>query len=86
VPKRRVQRLGRLYDVADVDKFITTDYRGHTSSGDRDRVGLRNRIESFGAKYSNVRFQVMDQVASGNRVASRLEATATDNRRGSRFE
>jgi ketosteroid isomerase-like protein len=40
--------------VADLDQFITTDYRGHTASGDRDRDGLQKRIEAFGTKYSNI--------------------------------
>lgn len=65
-------------NIADGDKFITADYRGHTSSGDRDRAGVQKRIESFRAKYSNIQFQIMDQVASGDRVASRLEATAKE--------
>ena len=78
----RPSSSGSAANIADGDKFITADYIGHTSSGDRDRAGLHKRIESFGAKYSNVHFQIMDQVASGDRVASRLEATATETATG----
>lgn len=62
----------------ELDKYVTEDYRGHTSSGDRDLNGLRKKIEDFRSKYSDIHFEVMDQVASGDRVASRLEASLTN--------
>ena len=43
---------------------------------------MRIDTETFGVKYSNVHFQIMDQVASGDRVAARLEAAATENSTG----
>ena len=51
---------------------------GHTSHGERNREGLRARIEKFHALYTDVHFHILDQVVSGDRVATRLEATCKE--------
>src|SRR5437867_13416810 len=72
---------GNLQELGDL---LDDSYRGHTSAGTRDREALRKRIESFRASYSDVQFTVVDQFVAGDRVASRLEATAIENASQSR--
>jgi hypothetical protein len=40
--------------------MIHDNYIGHTSRGDRDLEGLRQRIAAFRQKYPNVRFRIED--------------------------
>jgi SnoaL-like polyketide cyclase len=74
-----------LWEKRDLDRIkeaVDASYRGHTTSGSRDREGLMRRIEEYHARYSDLRIRVLDQIVSGDRVASRLEATAIENARG----
>ena len=66
---------GRSQDLVGV---ISEAYQGHTSAGDRDRKGLGQRIEKFHSLFKDIHFTILDQVISGERVATRLEATATE--------
>jgi len=68
-----------VWETGELDKLRATihdDYIGHPSWGDRDQQGLRQRIVAFRQKYPNVRFKIEDQLAEGDKVASRLIATA----------
>jgi hypothetical protein len=49
---------------------------GHPSWGDRDREGLRQRILAFRQKYGNASFNPREQLVEGDKVASRMTATA----------
>jgi len=69
-----------IWETGKLDKLRATihdDYVGHSSWGDRDQEGLRQRIVAFRQKYPDVRFKIEDQLAEGDKVASRLIATAT---------
>ncbi len=70
-----VWERGELQQLADV---IDAHYVGHTSAGDRDREGLRARIEAFRLRFARIHFAIAEQIVSGDRVVSRLQATATD--------
>jgi len=70
----RVWESGRLLDLAGV---IHPDYVGHPSWGDRDIEGLRERIAAFRDLFRDPQFRVEDQLVDGDKVASRLTATAT---------
>src|SRR5580765_8516466 len=69
-----------IWEAGALDKLRATihdDYVGHSSWSDRDLEGLRQRIVAFREKYSNIRFKIEDQLAEGDKVASRLVATGT---------
>ena len=70
-----VWESGRVDQLADI---VDAAYRGHTSAGDRDREGLKKRIETFRSLFAGIHFIVLDQVITGERVATRLEATAVE--------
>lgn len=69
-----VWETGNLSSLAEI---IHENYIGHPSWGDRDLAGLRDRIVAFRHEYKNLRFKLEDQLAEGDRVASRMIATAT---------
>ena len=58
-------------------EVIHPAYRGHPAQGERDGNGLRERILAFKGLYPDVSFALGDQLAEGDRVASRMTATAT---------
>jgi len=73
------RRLVELYARADVDaleKFIASDYVGHTSAGDRDWAEFRQSILNFHQifDYAPDSFIIEDQFASGDKVATRMTA------------
>lgn len=70
---------GALDDLPDV---LAPNYVGHVASGSRGVDGLRDRITRFRQLYPDVRFVIEDQVAEGDRVATRLTATATSSATG----
>ena len=63
-------------ELARVPLVVHDDYVGHPSWGDRDREELRQRIATFREQFVNLQFTVEDQLAEGDKVASRLSATA----------
>jgi predicted ester cyclase len=73
---------GRVDLIAEV---VTPDYVGHTSGGDRDVNGLRQRVSEFHALYPNIKFTVEDQVAEGDRVTTRMTASGTSKVTGKPF-
>jgi predicted SnoaL-like aldol condensation-catalyzing enzyme len=70
---------GRVDLIAEV---VTPDYVGHTSAGDRDVNGLRQRVSEFHALYPDIKFTVEDQVAEGDRVTTRMTASGTSKATG----
>lgn len=75
---RRLVSAWESGDVGGLDDNVDISYRGHTSAGERDREGLRSRIKGFHASYPDAQFDILDQVVSGDRVATRLEARCRD--------
>ena len=69
-----------------ITELVTVDYIGHTSSGDRNADGLRERIADFHRMYPDLRFTIADQVAEGNRVVTRMTAVGTSSATGQRVK
>jgi predicted ester cyclase len=63
-------------DLQDLPKVLAPDYVGHASTGDRGIDGLRDRISVFRKEYVDAHFNVELQMAEGDRVATRMTATA----------
>ncbi len=66
----------------ELPSVVASNYVGHAASGDRDIGGLRERISAFRKLYPNVRFTIEDQIAEGDRVATRMTATARSSATG----
>jgi hypothetical protein len=69
-------------DPESVRDLITTDYRGHMlhlSTGERSAQQYPQWIRDYRSARPGVRFEVMDQATSGDRLWTRLEATTRDN-------
>ena len=65
-----------------IDTVVTHDYVGHTSKGNRNIDGLRARITEFHALYPDIRFTIEDQLAEGDRIATRMTAYGTSKETG----
>ena len=79
-PKEIFRDYVAIWESGAVDRLpevIHPDYVGHPASGDRDAEGLRARILAFRGLFPDVRFTMEDQLAEGDRVASRMTARAT---------
>lgn len=70
---------GSLDELTDV---LAPNYVGHASTGSRDADGLRERIGKFRKVYLGAHFTIEDQVAEGDKVATRMTATATSSATG----
>lgn len=73
------RHLVEIYAHADVDaleKFVAADYVGHTAAGDRDLAEFRRSIVNFHAifDYGKDSFVIEDQIADGDKVATRMTA------------
>ena len=75
---RSIIRMWETGDLSQFDRLVSADYVGHVAAGERDREGLRERILAFRQSYPAMHFDVQEQLASGDRVASRMVATGTD--------
>jgi ketosteroid isomerase-like protein len=64
-------------DMSALEQVVAPDYIGHTSKGDSDIQGLRQRIEAFHKLYSSMSFHIEDQMADGDKVVTRLTANVT---------
>jgi hypothetical protein len=71
-------RIWETGDFTDFDRLISPRYAGHVAAGDRDREGLRQRIVAFRRLYPQIDFEIQDQFASGDRVATRMVAQGED--------
>ena len=65
-----------------IDTVVTHDYVGHTSKGNRNIDGLRARITEFHALYPDVKFTIEDQLAEGDRIATRMTGFGTSKETG----
>lgn len=65
-----------------VERVVTPDYVGHTSSGDRNIEGLRKRMTEFHGLYPDIKLTIEDQLAEGDRVATRMIAVGTNKATG----
>ena len=78
-----------MWETGDVVRFndlIAENYVGHVSSGARDRSGLLARIASFHKIYPDIHFYIEDQLASGDRVVTRMRAVGTNSSTGAKTE
>jgi predicted SnoaL-like aldol condensation-catalyzing enzyme len=78
--KSAFRRVVEMWETGRVDlitQLVTTDYVGHPTSGDRNTDGLRKRMTEFHALYPDIKFTIEDQVAEGDRVATRMTAVGT---------
>ena len=73
-------------DFSPFDEIIAPEYVGHADTGMRDRNELRAAIERFRLRYPDIRFQIVDQFVTGDKVATRLRAEWTDSRTGTRTQ
>lgn len=74
---RRVVGMWQSGDVSPIEELVDALYLGHVAAGDRDRAGLLARIREFRATFPDAVFTIEDQLAAGDRVASRLTARGT---------
>lgn len=65
--------------------MVTSDYVGHAPSGDRNVEGLRKRMMDFHTLYPDIRFTIEDQLAEGDRVATRMTGVGTSTKTGQRM-
>lgn len=80
-PAEVFRAFARMWETGDLgmfDQLIAVQYVGHVAAGDRNRDGLRERIQVFRKTYPVMRIEVEDQLLSGDRVASRMLATGKD--------
>jgi hypothetical protein len=71
---RDFMKIWETGDFARFDALVSKRYVGHVAAGDRDREGLRQRILVFRGFYPVMHFEIEDQFASGDRVATRMLA------------
>jgi predicted ester cyclase len=74
---RRAVQVWQLGRADLIGAVVTKEYVGHTSSGDRDIQGLRQRVAEFHTLYPDMKFTIEDQLADGDRIATRMTATGT---------
>ncbi len=73
---RRLVEMYAVGDLAGLDEVIAPNYVGHVSAGDRDLEEFRQSILHFHKifVYSPDSFQINDQLADGDKVATRMTA------------
>lgn len=73
---RRLVELYALGDLAALDDLIAPDYVGHTANGDRDLGAFKESITHFHEMfvYDAGSFIIEDQLADGEKVATRMTA------------
>lgn len=74
-----IWETGALDELSSV---LAPTYVGHAASGSRDVDGLRERITQFHKLYRDAHFVIEDQVGEGDKVATRMVATATSTATG----
>lgn len=79
------RRYVGIWESGVLDKLsgvLAPNYVGHAADGSRGAEELSERIAQFHKLYLGVRFIIEDQVAEGDRVATRMTATATSSATG----
>ena len=79
---RRTAQIWQEGRVDLIGEIVTSDYIGHTSAGDRNIDGLRQRILAFHALYPDMKFTIEDQLADGDRIVTRMTAVGTSKATG----
>ena len=74
--KRFVDDVFAGGELAAVDALVTPDFVSHGLPGTGPDV-MKGAIQRTGAGLSNVRFEINDVIAEGDRVAVRLTSSAT---------
>ena len=67
-------------DLAAVDELFTAGYHDHDPANDEDvrgPDGVKEEIGGYRAAMPDLRFTIEDQLAEGDRVATRFSCTAT---------
>lgn len=64
-------------DMSALEQVVAPGYIGHTSTGDRNIEGLRQRIQAFHKLYDKVLFHIEDQMVDGDKVITSLTADVT---------
>jgi len=80
---RRFVQVWESGDLDALEAILHPSYAGHPTAGDRDADGLRRRITAFRETFRDPHFALHDQLAEGDRVASRmtLHARTADGQR-----
>src|SRR4051812_20360507 len=74
--RRFIDEIFAAGRVASVDELVTADFVSHGLPGSGPEV-MKAAIERVGGALSDVRFDIQDVIAEGDRVAVRLTSTAT---------
>ena len=74
---RRYVSIWQRGELDELPEVVTEDYVGPAATGNRGLDGLRDRISTFLLLYPDVRFVIEEQIAEGDRVATRMTASAT---------
>ena len=61
-------------DLDEIDSLVTSDYRGHLGSRERDAAELKEDIAAYRRRVPGVRFSVEHQFGDGDHLATRLTA------------
>jgi len=79
--ERVVREFYESYQEGDLDRtwerYVAIDVINHAFDGAYDRKAWREADKSFVAAFPNLDVQVLDQVADGDKVATRYEMTGT---------
>jgi predicted ester cyclase len=76
--RRAIEDVCSRDDVELARRFYASDFRDHVNRLEFEGVeGLRKSLSLYGALFPDRRFEVVDQVADGDRVASRWRMTGT---------
>ena len=73
---RRLVDIYAVGDLAALDEFMPPDYVGHVAAGDRDLEGFKQSIVHFHNlfEYEKDSFTIEDQLADGDKIATRMTA------------
>ena len=83
--RRAIEDVCSRDDVELAQRFYATDFRDHVNRLEFEGVeGLRQSLALYGELFPDRRFEVVDQVSEGDRVASRWRMTGSY--RGRRVE
>jgi predicted SnoaL-like aldol condensation-catalyzing enzyme len=61
-------------NLAVLQDLLTDDFVGHTGLRNRDRQQLAEDIRAYRERHPDMTFEIVDQLAAGDRVATRLIA------------
>ena len=75
---RRWLAFGEAGFNGDFDEFIARHYVGHIGGGnDMDRAELERLERNYAVAFGDVRYEIQDLIAEGDRVVLRVESSGT---------